>query len=159
MTIPSKPTGSSAGKGDAVAIESVASVLQRELDDVIAEWFGRIQKAPDLMDIKMSREDRTGHLRLLLTEIIKRLRMDAGTTAPISEAAAKHGDLRRNQGYTPAMAVEESRLLEVSIFTILQNNANFLEFKVLLLDVATIVDEVDAQLKEQMLRFTIAGRC
>jgi len=54
------------------------------------------------------------------------------------------------------MAVEESRLLQVSIFTTLHNNVKQLQFSQLLPDVVTIADEVDAQLKEQMLRFMAA---
>jgi hypothetical protein len=51
------------------------------------------------------------------------------------------------------MAVEESRLLQVSIFTILHKNVKNLEFSTLLPNVVTIADEVDAQLKQQMLHF------
>ena len=51
------------------------------------------------------------------------------------------------------MAVEESRLLQVSIFSTSHKNVKHLEFTLLLPDVVTIADEVDAQLKEQMLRF------
>ena len=54
------------------------------------------------------------------------------------------------------MMIEESRLLQVSIFTILHQNVKQLEFGALLPDVVTIADEVDAQLKEQMLRFMAA---
>jgi hypothetical protein len=54
------------------------------------------------------------------------------------------------------MMVEESRLLQVSIFTTLHQNVTQLEFSTLLPDVVTIADEVDAQLKEQMLRFMAA---
>jgi hypothetical protein len=54
------------------------------------------------------------------------------------------------------MAVEESRLMQVTIFTALHKNTNDLEFSKLLPDVVTISDEVDAQLKEQMLRFMAA---
>jgi hypothetical protein len=64
--------------------------------------------------------------------------------------------LRCRQGYTVAMTVEESRLLQVSIFTLLNNNLLQLELSTLLPDVVTIADEVDAQLKEQMLRFMAA---
>ena len=52
-----------------------------------------------------------------------------------------------------AVAVEESRLPQVSIFSTLHNNVKHLEFSLLLPDVVTIADEVDAQLKEQRLRF------
>jgi len=54
------------------------------------------------------------------------------------------------------MAVEESRLLQVTIFSTLHKNVKNLEFSSLLPDVVTIADEVDAQLKEQMLRFMAA---
>jgi hypothetical protein len=77
------------------------------------------------------------------------LRLDPGSKAPISEAAGIHGDLRRKQGYTVAMAVEESRLLQVTIFSTLHKDVTRLNFKTLLLDVVTIADEVDAQLKQQ----------
>jgi hypothetical protein len=88
--------------------------------------------------------------------VIARLRLDVGTGAPISEAAGFHGDLRHKQGYTVAMAVEESRLLQVSIFSMLHKDVRRLDFNALLPDVVTIADEVDSQLKQQMLRFMAA---
>src|ERR1700681_1413511 len=147
--------GSSKSAG-AVTVESVADILDRELQTIIQEWLDRAEKESDLMSIPMNREDRTGHLPHLLHDVIARLRLASGTKAPISKAAAEHGDLRRKQGYTVAMTVEESRLLQVSIFTVLHNNVTQLEFSTLLPDVVTIADEVDAQLKEQMLRFMAA---
>jgi hypothetical protein len=137
-------------------VESVADILERELSTVIKEWLARVEKEPDLIAIPLNYEERTGHLPHLLHDVISRLRLETGTKAPISKAAADHGDLRRKQGYTVAMAVEESRLLQVSIFTTLLNNVKQLEFSQLLPDVVTIADEVDAQLKEQMLRFMAA---
>src|ERR1700675_2899344 len=136
--------------------ESVADILERELQSVIVDWLSRVEHEPDLTCIQLSYEDRTGHLPQLLHDVIARLRLDAGTKAPISEAAGVHGDLRRKQGYTVAMAVEESRLLQVSIFSMLHKNVKNLEFSTLLPHVVTIADEVDAQLKQQMLRFMAA---
>src|SRR6202043_2538996 len=114
------------------------------------------EKQEDLMSIKLSYEDRTGHLPALLREVIVRLRLDAGTKAPISVAASHHGDLRRKQGYSVAMVVEESRLLQVCLFTTLHKNTNRLEYSNLLPDVVIIADEVDAQLKQQRLRYMVA---
>jgi hypothetical protein len=142
----------------AIPIESVADILERELNTVIREWLSRVEKETELTAIPLNFQQRTGHLPALLHDVIKRLRLNAGTKAPISKIAAQHGDLRHKQGYTVAMAVEESRLLQVSIFTILHNNVKHLEFNALLPDVVTIADEVDAQLKEQMLRFMAADK-
>lgn len=139
--------------GDAVAIESVAEILERELPALIQDWLSRVEKEPDLTCIPLNFEERTGHLPQLLRDVISRLHLNVGTKAPISEAASIHGDLRRKQGYTVAMAVEESRLLQVSIFSMLHKEVRHLEFSTLLPDIVTIADEVDAQLKQQMLRF------
>ena len=144
------------GSGGAVPIESVADILERELQAVIGEWLSRVKSEPDLAGVPLSFEERTGHLPQLLHDVIARLRLDVGTKAPISEAAGVHGDLRRRQGYTVAMAVEESRLLQVCIFTMLHKNVKNLEFSTLLPNIVTIADEVDAQLKQQMLRFMAA---
>jgi hypothetical protein len=142
--------------GDTTKIERVANILERELETVIVDWLARVEQEPDLNCIPLTFEERTGHLPHLLHDVIARLRLDAGTKAPISKAAAEHGDLRRQQGYTVAMAVEESRLLQVTIFSTLHRNARKLEFDLLLPDIVVIADEVDAQLKEQMLRFMAA---
>jgi hypothetical protein len=143
-------------RGDGVRILSVADILERELQSVITDWLARVDQEPELTSIPLNFEERTGHLPHLLHDVIARLLLDAGTKAPISKAAADHGDLRRKQGYTVAMAVEESRLLQVTIFSTLHENVKSLEFSKLLPDVVTIADEVDAQLKEQMLRFMAA---
>ena len=155
----SKPVESvvrSGSGGGSVTVESVADILERELSTLIEEWLERVEKERDLTNVRLSHDDRTGHLPHLIHDVIVRLRLDAGTKAPISKAAADHGDLRRAQGYTVAMMVEESRLLQVSIFTTLHKNVKQLDFGALLPDIVTIADEVDAQLKEQMLRFMAA---
>ena len=135
---------------------NIANILEQEIQPVIQDWLSRVEKEPDLMCIQLNYEERTGHLPHLLNDVVARLRLDTGSKAPISKAAAEHGDLRRKQGYTVAMAVEESRLLQVSIFSMLHKDVKQLDFHSLLLDVVTIADEVDAQLKQQMLRFMAA---
>ena len=148
----------SKGSGGTAVVDSVADILEREIDALIEAWLVRVEKESDLSHVPLSHDERTGHLPHLIHDVINRLRLDSGTKAPISKAAADHGDLRCKQGYTVAMMVEESRLLQVSIFTTLHQNVKQLEFDALLPDVVTIADEVDAQLKEQMLRFMAAEK-
>jgi hypothetical protein len=133
--------------------ETVADVLERELEATIHDWMGAVEKEPELRRIKLNYQERTGHLPKLLHDVIARLRLDVGRRAPISVAAGQHGDLRHKQGYTVANVVDESRILQVCIFTTLHKNTNRLEFSKLLPDIVIIADEVDAQLKQQMLSF------
>ena len=133
--------------------ECVADILERELDATIKEWMGLVEKEPELIRIPLNFEERTGHLPKLLHDVIARLRLDKGTRAPVSVAASHHGKLRRKQGYTVAMVVDESRILQVCIFSTLHRNTNSVDFEKLLPDVVIIADEVDAQLKQQVLCF------
>ena len=156
MTNHVSAAGSSNGSGRTVAVESVADILERELQPLIEEWLYRVEQEPELTCIPLNFEERTGHLPRLMHDVTARLRRDAGTKAPISEAAGLHGDLRRKQGYPVEMLIEESRLLQVCILTTLHKNVKNLEFTKLLPDVVTIADEVDAQLKQQMRHFKAA---
>jgi hypothetical protein len=134
--------------------ESVANILEREVPAVTKDWFSRVELESDLRSIPMNFEERTGHLPQLLRDVVARLRLNEGSRASVSEAASIHGGLRRTQGYTAAMAVQESRLLQVAIFSMLHRNVMCLDFNRLLPDIAIIADEVDAQLTQQVLRFT-----
>jgi len=131
-------------------VESVASILERESDLTIQNWLDLVEDDAELTCISLSRADRTGHLPRLLRDLVVRLRLDSGLAAPISMAAREHGEMRREQGYTVTMVVEESRILQVSIFSTLQRNMHSVDFSKLLLDVVTIADEVDSQLKQAM---------
>jgi hypothetical protein len=71
----------------------------------------------------------------------------------MSDAAHDHGCLRREQGYTAAMMVEESRMLQVSIFETLQLHAEAMDTSDLLVDVMAIADEVDSQLAQAMTSY------
>ncbi|MGC2529026.1 MAG: response regulator [Candidatus Acidiferrum sp.] len=133
--------------------ERVAAILERDLDVTIQMWMSRVDHTNELTAISLTYQERTGHLPLLLNDLVRRLRLPPEAESPISRAAREHGLLRRKQGYTVPMVVEESRILQVSIFNTLQNNLGSVDFSTVLLDVMTIADEVDSQLKQAMLGF------
>jgi len=136
-----------------VSKERVAAILERDLQVTIQNWMSRVERTEELTAISLAYQDRTGHLPLLLSDLICRLRLPADAQSTISRAARDHGILRRGQGYTVPMVVEESRILQVSIFNTLQNNLGRVDFATVLLDVMIIADEVDSQLKQAMLGF------
>ena len=150
---PVLPAGSNEPLAASTGTESVADILEQELDLTIHEWLTLVEKEPDLIRIPLNFEERTGHLPKLLHDVIARLRLDKGSKAPVSVAASRHGELRRKQGYTAAMVVDESRILQVCIFSTLHRNERRVILSKLLPDVVTIADEVDAQLKQQILCF------
>jgi hypothetical protein len=133
----------------------VASVLERETQTTITEWYDRVEQEKSLVAIPLSREDRCAHLPELFRDLVIRLRhpLPLGSKALTSSDAHAHGCLRRDQGYTAAMMVEESRMLQVSIFQTLQLHLEDTESGVLLLYIMAIADEVDSQLAQAMTSY------
>jgi hypothetical protein len=140
--------------------ESVAAILQRCKTSLIADWLVRTKHSPELNHLNLSDEERMGHLPKLVNDLVVRLGKTQLPTqdsdAIVSLAAIAHGQVRRKQGYSPAMLIHESRILQVTIFGTLHKNLNLLDFSLLLPDVMIIADEVDAQLTQTMESFTKA---
>jgi hypothetical protein len=136
--------------------ESVACVLEREIPGTVDDWFRRVELEPTLAKLPMSRELRISYVPKILTNVVERLRSSVplGSNKAPSDAAKKHGRMRRRQGYTAAMLVQESRMLEVSIFQTLQDNRVVLNFSTLLDGVMIIADEVDFQLSQATESYT-----
>jgi DNA-binding response OmpR family regulator len=137
--------------------ERVGAVLQRCVASVVEGWLERAKQNASLNSLHLSDEERTGHLPKLVEDLAVRLGHSSASAqdsdAIFSPAAVAHGELRYRQGYTPAMLVHESRILQVAIFGTLQNNLSSLDFSLLLPDVMAIADEVDSQLTQAMEGF------
>ena len=137
--------------------QTVASILDECLDATIQGWMKLAEHDEELTCVALNSEDRVGQLPNLLADLITRLLNPLTAKGNISIAAVEHGALRRKQGYTPAMLVEECRLLRISIFKTLQNNLRRVNLSPVLVDVIRIADEVDSQLKQAMLSFVGSG--
>ena len=132
----------------------VSAILSDNKTSLIADWLARSKRTPELNHLHLSNEQRIGHLSKLVDDIVLRLaKPDLPTQdsdAAPSPAAVEHGKLRRTQGYSSAMLIHESRILQVTIFGTLHKNLSLLDFDALLPDVMTIADEVDSQLTQAM---------
>jgi hypothetical protein len=135
------------------ALESVAGLLERELGSTITEWLRCVNLIPELTNITLNDTERTGHLPRLFRDLIVRLRLDRDAKPPFSVAAAEHGKLRFEQGYSVSMLVEESRIFQVSTFGTLHHHQTELDQDQVLLDVMTIADEADRQLTQSVRSF------
>ncbi len=138
------------GPSGSRSIETVATILERSSSECIDAWFARVQQDKQLMKVVLTREQRCSHLSQVFRDLVARLNADhpLGTVGALSAAAEEHGVNRRMQGYSAAMLVEESRILQVTIFHTLQKNLTNINFSILLYQVMTIADEVDSQLRQ-----------
>jgi hypothetical protein len=135
-------------------VDSVATILEQETQATINDWFQRSIANNLLVSSPLEESRRTSHLPDLFRDLVNRLRYPLPARAQVSPCAAAHGLLRRRQGYTAGMLIEESRMLEVSIFHALHSNAHRIDFNVVLPDVMVIADEVDSQLSQAMESYT-----
>jgi hypothetical protein len=122
--------------------------------------LARAKLSSELNHLNLPDDERTGYLSKLIEDVVRRL-SEPHSSLPgdvlYSASAAEHGKMRHRQGYSSAMLVHESRLLQVTLFETLQNHLKLLDFSLLLPDVMKIADEVDAQLTQAMLSFTEAN--
>ena len=134
--------------------ETVSEILQRCTGLIVEDWLVRVKNNTELSRVVLSDQERTEYLPKLVDDLIVRLRSPHVTIQEGgfigSAAAVAHGKLRRSQGYTSAMLVQDSRILQVTLFGTLQKNLRALDFSLLLPDVMTIADEVDSQLTQAM---------
>lgn len=135
--------------------ENVATILEQCTQYTIDDWLMRVELEPHIVVVPLDAGERCAHLPQLFRDLIFRLRnpLPLGTRALVSPSAGLHGLLRRGQGYSAAMMVEESRMLQVSIFQTLQNNLFRVDFSLLLVGVMAIADEVDSQLAQAMTSY------
>ena len=132
----------------------VATILQQCSSNIVHDWLSQVKSNKDLNRITLTDEERTGYLPKLIDDLVARLREPHDPSSEIdavsSPAAKAHGSMRKMQGYTAAMLVHDSRILQVTLFGTLQKNLTKLDFSLLLPDVMTIADEVDSQLTQAM---------
>jgi CheY-like chemotaxis protein len=135
--------------------EPVADILEQETSSTIFGWLKSVKGEPGIISVPLTDAERMAHLPALFHDLVKRLRnpLPLGTRALASPESAKHGRLRRVQGYTATMMVEESRMLQVAIFHTLQLNLHRVNFSIVLANVMAIADEVDSQLAQAMASY------
>ena len=115
----------------------------------------RVGHSKELASVPLTDTERTAHLPEIIKNIVARLRQTRALEAIAipSPAAVSHGQLRFRQGYTAPMMVQESRILQVSIFETIQRNLSRVDFSLLLPDVMILADEVDSQLAQSIDSF------
>jgi hypothetical protein len=136
-------------------LQSVVELIERNARCITEEWLESVRRWPGSAAVPLEDDERCAHLPQLFRDMVVRLRfpLPFGTHALVSASASEHGQRRRGQGYTPAMLVEESRLLQISIFNTLQDNLSRMDFSVLLVGVMSVADELESQLAQQMASF------
>lgn len=128
--------------------KSVAQIVNERKEEIIEKWLKTVRDDPEISGIPLNDAERTDHLPAVLAEMVEMLSSaGATTTAARIEAARRHGETRRKQRYSVPQIVEETRLLEGSIFNVLHTNLLSANFSNLIPDIIRISDTLQIQLK------------
>jgi CheY-like chemotaxis protein len=141
--------------------ENAASILDRDVAILMQRWLRRVEQVRELAVLALAPQERTANLPEIVRSIPSRLRdvREIEAIDRLSPAAVALGKLRYCQGYTAPLILQESRLLQVSIFETIQRNLATVDFTTVLPDIMIIADEVDSQFKQTIASFlTMKGR-
>ena len=130
-------------------VESIASVLQRERQQIIAIWQEKMRETnasgqPD--------EQAMRRLHEAVDEVLYRLRnpQAIGAMTLFSMAAMQYGAKRRRRGLQSTGLVEEVRALQVALFETIGANLQRIDLGELPGALMAIADEVNAQLVQSI---------
>src|SRR5271169_2101633 len=66
--------------------ERASVILERETESTIQNWLSRVECTPDLTAVQLDPGDRTGHVRRLISDLVRRLLYPPSSEAPSSKS-------------------------------------------------------------------------
>ena len=136
-----------------VQAERLAQIIARHRDEIIENWCAAVERNPEVKAIPLTREERINHLPDVLDELVRRQPSDQTIETQASTSAARHGIIRRQQGYTPSMLLEETRILHHVLADCVEKNLLQVDISNLLPDIAEVDDRVHRMLKYSLEAF------
>jgi len=136
----------------------VPSLLRANNKLILNRVLKQMKRHPVLGSIPIDDQDRTTTLSTVLLEIADQI--EAGTSdnpsTPIVRSGTNHGDIRRAQGYSAAMLVDDTGLLDASSYEVVQENLLNIDLSYLVADLKMFNSLLQAHLKASIQAFTTA---
>ncbi len=114
-----------------------------------------MKKHRKLGALPLSDEQRVQNLREFLLSIARSLQEnpESGLTETDLALASKHGRLRRSHGYTLPMIVDDTRLLDQTVYELVQERLLELDLSYLIVDLRRFNDKLEQKLQEALNAF------
>ena len=133
---------------EAVPLRRVSDILRENAESICDEWLQAVGDNGDLLQIRLTPEERKDHVPAVLQELIRRVeRGSADTSRQAADAAEEHGRVRFRQGYTVAQLVLESRLLQRCVTSNVQANLLGIDLSSLIVDLVEIGESLASLLE------------
>ncbi len=138
-----------------IPAKRLATFLRDHLDRIQVRTLSLMKTHRKLGAVPLTDAERVDHIPALLNFVVRTI--ETGNGEPLSEEsralAAAHGRSRRRQGYTLAMIVDDTRVLEQAIYDLVQEGLLELDLSHLITDLRTLNDSLENKLQESLDAF------
>jgi YesN/AraC family two-component response regulator len=132
----------------------IASLLRENIEET-SKVLESMKADPQLDQLRLSDNQRVDDVPKMIGAIADSLESNHGKISENSlRAAADHGKLRRKQGYSIPMMVEDTHAVDGAVHEIVQNNLLFLDVSHLISDLRAVNGILEMQLKESLKAYT-----
>ena len=138
-----------------LSLKPVTRVIRENIREITGRSLSAMKTHPELGVLPLSDKERINNLPAMLAELSEHVESPA--TGEIRQydltSAAEHGRLRRKQGYSVTMLVDDTGIVDQSIFDVIQDNLLALDMSRVISDLKRLSYHLEAQLKETLSTF------
>jgi CheY-like chemotaxis protein len=138
-----------------VKSKRISEVVRDSKRSIMDEWLVCMRKKVEGMPHESVPDpELLNHLGPQLEELCRRVEDPrSGVAAAAQDAATKHGQLRKRQGFSPVFMLEESTGIRQVVLNTIHHNLMVLNLSYLFLDLTAMSDSLDEQLAIAMQAF------
>ena len=135
--------------------QSLPEFLSNNVDDIFDRVLQDMKTHPRLSQLQLTDSERADHLKGVIAALVTAL--GDGSVTPAKEmpvhAAARYGGVRKQQGYSQVMLVDDTRIIDSVIYALVSENLLTIDLSHLVMDLGKLNQILEAQLQESLGAF------
>ena len=122
-------------------------LIRENTAEISTKYLTAVKSHAELSQIRVSDQEWLDHLPGVLSDLVEMLESPPTESSERTmQSASQHGRVRRDQGYSVPMMIQEARIVSDVVFEIIQRNLMALDLSRLIADVRCMNDSLQAQL-------------
>ena len=144
----------------AFAIKSISTVMRENLGLITEKTLKAMKAHPELKTVRMTDVARVDHIPGVVEGIANQLEAEHpdSLNEAVLKAASAHGRERREQGYSLPLLAEDTSMLDIAIYEVIQDNLLSMNVSSLVPHLRRVNRSLDLQLGEAIKAFLAGGR-
>jgi ActR/RegA family two-component response regulator len=146
-------TGATRPRNRGAQGKRLAMIIRENTQEIIERYSREIDRNPHFARLDLSNDAKIDHVPWLLRLLVDRLEQNAINDKQELESAWVHGKMRREQGYSVPMIVEEAHVLYCLVADTLQSNLLDMDISSVIPDLVQISVSANTMLEESLRSF------